>query len=411
MQPGTHTHTHTCHGEVGGEIHASYYGNGGQSPAALYRHACLAARLRAGRGGETGGGERRPREGRAARPAPAPAPGAGSGERGARPGRVPVARRRRQHPGQRPAPGAPAPAPHPGREHPWVLPPNFCPSAAAVPRMHRHPDTPTHGHPDTPTHGHTDTPTSRHADIPTHGHTDSPTPPPPRHTPPGARSLSVPVLVQPGGQPRWGEASPACSPPPAAPRRRPVPVRAVPGRAVPVPVGRPLPGRPEQAPAAPRAPRAGALAAGRRLWAGRWCPLSSAPLQRKEKNRSSRAHPLSHTEGSGIFSPSLISSPVRLASEQGSVTRSTQPLQGGVCLSSPPGSLFITRWPQLARAKARDGASKATPTTLGGLEMAKCAELPRRHCFAIQTNTRIFTHTYICIYMYTKRYCIGINHL
>lgn len=268
--------------------------------------------------------------------------------------------------------------------------------------MHRHPDTPTHGHPDTPTHGHTDTPTSRHADIPTHGHTDSPTPPPPRHTPPGARSLSVPVLVQPGGQPRWGKASPACSPPPAAPRRRPVPVRAVPGRAVPVPVGRPLPGRPEQAPAAPRAPRAGALAAGRRLWAGRWCPLSSAPLHRKEKNRSSRAHPLSHTEGSGIFSPSLISSPVRLASEQGSVTRSTQPLQGGVCLSSPPGSLFITRWPQLARAKARDGASKATPTTLGGLEMAKCAELPRRHCFAIQTNTRIFTHTYICIYMYTK---------
>lgn len=297
-------------------------------------------------------------------------------------------------------------APHPGREHPWVLPPNFCPSAAAVPRMHRHPDTPTHGHPDTPTHGHTDTPTSRHADIPTHGHTDSPTPPPPRHTPPGARSLSVPVLVQPGGQPLWGEASPACSPPP--------PPGAGAGRAGP---GRTCPG----GAAAPRAPRAGtggspgapSWRAGGGATAVGWALVpsvfSAAPPQGKKQvipGSSIISHGrLRHFLPLLNFFPR---SPRKRARERH--PEHAAAARGGLSLL-PPGSLFITRWPQLARAKARDGASKATPTTLGGLETAKCAELPRRHGFAIQTNTRIFTHTCICIYMYTKRYCIGINHL
>lgn len=179
----------------------------------------------------------------------------------------------------------------------------------------------------------------------------------------------------------------------------------MPGRAVPVPVGRPLPGRPEQAPAAPRAPRAGALAAGRRLWAGRWCPLSSAPLHRKEKNRSSQAHPLSHTEGSGIFSPSLISSPVRLASEQGSVTRSTQPLQGGVCLSSPPTPRLFIYYPlaTVSKSKGEGWGLEGDPDHAQGTrdgEMCRAASQARFRYS--NKHTYIYTHIYMHIYVYKK---------
>lgn len=109
--------------------------------------------------------------------------------------------------------------------------------------------------------------------------------------------------------------------------------------------------RSKQAPAAARAPRAGALAAGRRLWAGRWCPLSSAPLHRKEKNRSPRAHPLSHTAGSGIFSPSLISSAIVLeANEEASPgARSRR----GEVLVSPPAALYSLSSRQIRETQSK----------------------------------------------------------
>lgn len=109
--------------------------------------------------------------------------------------------------------------------------------------------------------------------------------------------------------------------------------RGVPGAVRPA-----LAARSKQAPAAARAPRAGALAAGRRLWAGRWCPLSSAPLHRKEKNRSPRAHPLSHTAGSGIFSPSLISSAIVLEGNE-EASPGARSRRGEVSVS-PPAALY-----------------------------------------------------------------------
>lgn len=323
----------------------------------------------------------------------------------ARPGRVPVARRRLQHPGQRPAarcpwprcPPAPAPRcpaaplpryplsrrppapvprcpPAPPTRYPAV-PPSCCPAAPVsrcpsvpLPRPRRHrlvlpPSTagrvpqnfcpppgaaaavPPYVHTYTHTHIHTrgtengrgthrtrlaaappslpgagagagaaaGLPTERSGGLETVTGKAMLRGEPPSWLCVHTCTQAQPPEVGSPGQPR--RPSPEClSPPapPAAPRPRPAVCPEGYPRNVPVRTRQRLPARSEQALAALRPPRAGALAAGRGLWAGRWCPLSSAPLYRKEKNRSSRAHPLSHTEGSVIFSPSLISSAIVL---------------------------------------------------------------------------------------------------